>query len=57
MVCLNKLEDRVRVVLQRCYAGVPINQLAEERGQSSAATKMYLFRVRQALKRCVEAHS
>ena len=55
MKCLGGLEAKARSLLEKRYSGVPVAQIARETGRSEDAAKMQLFRIRVALKQCVEA--
>lgn len=54
MGCLGRLEAKARGLLEKRYSGVSISEIAGETGRSEDATKMQLFRIRVALKKCVE---
>ncbi len=56
MRCLNRMDEQPRSLLKAHYSGTPIKDLARRKGHSKDAMKMLLFRLRTALKRCVEAH-
>lgn len=57
MRCLNRMEEHPRSLLKAHYSGTPIKELARRKGHSKDAMKMLLFRIRTALKRCVETPS
>jgi len=53
--CLEGLQNRQRLLLQRCYAGdETIRAVSEDMGISAAALTMRLQRIRHALTKCVE---
>lgn len=43
-----------RLVREHYFGGRPLGQIASETGQSQGAVRVAMFRVRQALRRCVE---
>ena len=57
MSCMERMGDAARDLLEKRYSGAPLGELARQSGHSEDAMKMQLFRIRVALKRCVEARS
>jgi RNA polymerase sigma-70 factor, ECF subfamily len=54
-LCMKKLPDRQRNLVQRCYAGdTKIREIADDDGRSSASVYTALCRIRQGLLSCIE---
>jgi RNA polymerase sigma-70 factor (ECF subfamily) len=53
--CLEKLPESQRLMVEKRYApGGSVQRLAEEAGKSVGAISQSLYRIREALMRCVE---
>lgn len=52
-ICMEKLNDPVRDMLEQRYAGVSISELARNSHRSESAVKMALLRTREVLRDCV----
>ena len=57
MHCISRMGEHSRTLLKAHYSGTPVKKLAGRTGVSKDAMKMRLFRLRIALKRCVEAYT
>ena len=52
--CIERLNPQQRELIQRCYSGVSIKDVAESLGRSSTSLYKALDRIRRALLDCIE---
>ncbi len=53
-LCIEHLQPRHRELIQQCYSGVSIKDVAESLGRSATSLYKALNRIRQALLECIE---
>jgi RNA polymerase sigma-70 factor (ECF subfamily) len=53
-VCLETLSTEQRELIQRRYAGESVGRLAKDSGRPEGSISQALYRIRQALKKCVQ---